>query len=155
MNEPTQTSPTASPPENSPGGPELLPNPPPSPPAPATGGPSLGGDMNANQWAMILHLSQLAGMIVPGVGLAAPIIIWQLKKEQFPELNPHGMMVTNWIISLLIYYVVAIIIARITCVGILLLVPLSIVAVVFAILGGLKARDGVLWKYPLSLTFLK
>jgi uncharacterized protein len=124
----------------------------PAPPSPAPAG---GGNLDAKQWAMFLHLSSLAGMIVVGVGFATPIVIWQIKKEQFPELNPHGMMVTNWIISLAIYYLVASIIGSLTCVGFLLLVPVSILAIVFPILGGLKARDGILWKYPLTITFLK
>jgi hypothetical protein len=125
---------------------------PPSAPAPA----AFGSDMDAKQWAMFLHLSQLAGVIVPGLGLAAPIVIWQIKKPQFPELDPHGKMVTNWIISELIYCLVAGILSVITCgAGALLFIPIAIVAMVFPILGGLKARDGVLWKYPLTITFLK
>ena len=32
---------------------------------------------------------------------------------------------------------------------------LTIIAIVFPILGGLKARDGILWKYPITITFLK
>jgi hypothetical protein len=34
--------------------------------------------------------------------LIAPIIIWQLKKNEFPELDAHGKVVVNWIISVLI-----------------------------------------------------
>ena len=65
-------------------------------------------------------------------------------------------MVTNWIISELIYCLVAGILSLITCgVGTLLFIPIAIVAMVFPILGGLKARDGVLWKYPLTITFIK
>ena len=109
--------------------------------------------MDAKQWAMLLHLSQLAGVVVPGLGLAAPIVIWQIKKDQFPELNAHGVMVTNWIISLLIYCVVAGVLIPITC-GLLFL-PIMVVAIAFPILGGLKARDGILWNYPVTIKFLK
>jgi len=127
-----------------------------APPPVASGGASFGSDMDAKQWAMLLHLSQLAGVLVPGIGLAAPIVIWQVKKAQFPELDDHGKMVTNWIISLLIYTVAASLLSVITCgVGALLFIPVAVVAIVFPILGGLKARDGLLWKYPLTITFLK
>jgi hypothetical protein len=128
----------------------------PPPPAPAAGGTAFGSDMDAKQWAMLLHLSQLAGVLVPGLGLAAPIVIWQIKKSQFPELDPHGKMVTNWIISVLIYCVAASLLSVITCgFGALLFVPIAVVAIVFPILGGLKARDGLLWQYPLTIIFLK
>lgn len=129
---------------------------PPPPVAPAPACACFGSDMDAKQWAMFLHLSQLAGVLIPGLGLAAPIVIWQMKKPQFPELDAHGKMVTNWIISLLIYCVAASLLSVITCgVGALLFIPVAVVAIVFPILGGLKARDGVLWKYPLTITFIK
>jgi uncharacterized Tic20 family protein len=150
MNETTPSSPAPPPSDDYTSPPDASPPPPPTP------APAPGGNMDAKQWAMLLHLSQLAGVIVPGLGLAAPIVIWQIKKEQFPELDPHGKMVTNWIISLLIYCVAASILSVITCgFGALLFVPIAVVAIVFPILGGLKARDGVLWKYPLTITFLK
>lgn len=134
--------------------PDTAPAPPPA--VPAAGGTAFGSDMDAKQWAMLLHLSQLAGVLVPGLGLAAPIVIWQIKKAQFPELDPHGKMVTNWIISVLIYCVAASLLSVITCgFGALLFVPIAVVAIVFPILGGLKARDGLLWQYPLTIIFLK
>ena len=43
--------------------------------------------MNARQWAMFLHFSLLAGFVVPILGLIVPIIIWQLKKTDLPEIN--------------------------------------------------------------------
>ena len=40
-------------------------------------------------------------------------------------------------------------------VGIPLLLVLAVVAVVFPIIGGIKANNGEVWKYPLSITFFK
>ena len=152
MNENTPSDPVPSPTEDH-SNPAATP---PSPPAPAPGSASFGSNMDGKQWAMLLHLSQLAGVVVPGLGLAAPIVIWQIKKEQFPELDTHGKMVANWIISLLIYCVAASILSVVTCgFGALLFIPIALVAIVFPILGGLKARDGLLWKYPITITFLK
>ena len=110
--------------------------------------------MNARQWAMILHLSLLAGCVIPLAGLVAPIIIWQLKKEEFPEIDAHGKVVVNWIISSLIYAVVSGILVFVL-VGFFLLLVLAVLSVIFPIIGGIKANDGQLWKYPLSIPFLK
>ena len=41
------------------------------------------------------------------------------------------------------------------CIGLIILIPLAIAAIVFPILGGLKAKDGIFWKYPLTIDFLK
>jgi uncharacterized Tic20 family protein len=43
-------------------------------------------------WAMFLHLSQLANLLLPLAGLVAPILIWQLKKDQLPALDQQGKM---------------------------------------------------------------
>jgi len=110
-------------------------------------------DQETRQWAMLLHLSQLAGFVIPFGGLILPILIWQLKKEDMPELDIHGKVVANWIISETIYTIVSIVLAFVV-VGIFLLIPLSIIAIVFPIMGAVKANEGQIWKYPLSISFL-
>ncbi|MEZ6095927.1 MAG: DUF4870 domain-containing protein [Pirellulaceae bacterium] len=57
--------------------------------------------MESNKWALILHLSVFAGYAVPMVGLIAPLIIWQMKKDEVPGLDAHGRIVMNSIISFL------------------------------------------------------
>ncbi len=52
-------------------------------------------------------LIRFLGYVIPFGGLIAPILIWQLKKEQFPDLDQHGKMVVNFIISMLVYSAVA------------------------------------------------
>src|SRR5262245_53506559 len=66
-------------------------------------------DEQTRQWAMFLHLSLLAGFVVPMAGLVAPILIWQLKKTELPGIDAHGKNALNWVISVLIYAVVCVI----------------------------------------------
>ena len=40
-------------------------------------------------------------------------------------------------------------------IGIPLLMALCAIAIIFPIIGGIKANDGILWKYPLSIPFLE
>ena len=60
-------------------------------------------EKETRNWAMFLHLSLLSGFLIPFAGLIAPIVIWQLKKEEMPEIDAHGKMVANFILSMLIY----------------------------------------------------
>lgn len=106
------------------------------------------------QMGMFLHLSQLANFIVPPVGIIAPILLWQLKKDEMPALDAHGKMVTNWIISSLIYGVVSGVLV-IFIVGIFLLIALGLLSIIFPIIGGIKANNGEYWEYPLTIKFLK
>jgi len=111
-------------------------------------------DRQVRQWALVLHLSLLAGFLIPLAGLVAPIIIWQLKKEEMPGLDAHGKVVANWIISSIIYLGVSVLLIFVL-IGIPLILLLCLVGVIFPIIGGIKASDGEVWKYPMSITFFR
>lgn len=108
----------------------------------------------SNTWAMILHLSLLAGFIIPLGGLIVPIVIWQLKKDEFPSIDAHGKMAVNFIISMAIYTVIALILTFVL-IGIFLLMLLAVVGVVLPIIAGIKANSGEVWDYPGMIKFFK
>lgn len=110
-------------------------------------------DSETRQWAMFLHLSLLAGVLVPGAGFILPIILWQTKKNELPGIDAHGKMVTNWMLSALIYGAVFGLLSFLL-IGLPLLGILGIVSVVFPIIGGMKANEGTLWAYPLTIRFI-
>lgn len=123
-------------------------------------------DAQTNQWAFILHLSQLTGIVLPLAGLLAPIVIWQMKKYELPELDLHGKMVLNWIISQVIYVAVCfgLFVMAFTFSGIgnpitLMAFPLifiiGLLGLIFAVIGGMHAKNGNVWHYPLSLPILQ
>ena len=111
-------------------------------------------DDQTKQWAMILHLSVFAGYLIPLAGLLAPILIWQIYKDKMPELDAHGKMVTNFMISMVIYMTVSILLIFVV-IGIPLVAVLGIVGFVYPIIGGLKANNGELWNYPGVIKILK
>jgi uncharacterized Tic20 family protein len=111
-------------------------------------------DKDTCTWAMFLHFSLLLGFAVPLGGLIAPIIIWQLKKDQMPEIDAHGKMALNFILSMLIYSLIAFVLTFVL-IGIFVFMALAVIAVVFPIIGGIKANSGELWKYPLTLNLIK
>ncbi len=115
-----------------------------------TGQPLTQRDRDVRQWAMFLHLSALAGFVVPVAGWVAPIIIWQVKKDEFPELDEHGRIVVNWMISAVIYTFISILLI-VVIIGIPMLVVLGFITVVFPVIGGIKANNGEIWPYPMSL----
>jgi len=102
------------------------------------------------QWALLIHLSQFAGYVVPLGGLILPILLWQLKKHESPEIDAHGKVVANWIVSELIYGTCCLFLFFFL-IGIPLLLGLLLLGVIFPLVGAVKANDGVVWRYPLSL----
>jgi uncharacterized protein len=111
-------------------------------------------DTNARTWAMLLHFSVFAGYIVPIAGLIAPVVIWQIKKNEYPELDEHGKAVVNFIISLVIYSLISAVLV-IVLIGVPLLLALAAIGIIFPIIGGIKANNGELWRYPLTLNIIK
>ena len=107
------------------------------------------------QMGLFLHLSQLANAVVPPLGIVAPIVIWQMNKDKIPALDAHGKMVTNWILSSLVYWVVSIFLLFVFFIGLIPMLGLMITGIVFPIIGAIKANNGEFWEYPLTIRFLK
>jgi uncharacterized Tic20 family protein len=118
----------------------------------APGAPDEIHGVKTRTWCMLLHLSQLLAF-AGGIGIIAPIIMWVVSKDQSRDANRHGIVVMNWMISSLIYSIVSGILA-VVLIGIPLLITLLVLLVVFPIIGALKANEGILWRYPLSIKFM-
>ena len=106
------------------------------------------------QMGMFLHLSQLANIILFPVGIILPIVLWQTQKDKMPALDAHGKEVVNWMISETTYMIVSIVLIFLI-IGIFLLPVVALVGIIFPIIGAVKANNGELWHYPLSIRFLK
>ena len=107
---------------------------------------------DVNTWSMFIHLSQLCGYLVPIAGLIVPIVLWQIRKDESEVIDKHGRIVTNWIISEMIYAFICVLLF-IVLIGIPMIIALAVMGIVFPILGGVKANNGEMWPYPLSIRF--
>lgn len=117
-------------------------------------GKSLDSTEEERQYALYIHLSQLAGLLVPVLGLLLPLILWQVKKNGSAYIDANGKIVMNWMLSNLIYTVICGILILIL-IGIILLIGLQICCLVFTVKGCIKAGKGEVWPYPLSIPFFK
>lgn len=119
--------------------------------------PPVAPDQETRQWILATHLTALAGLVIPLGNLIGPLIVWLLKKQQFPAVDIVGRDVLNFQISWTIWLVVSLIIA---VVGSCLVVPIALPFVtwiawlVLVIVGGVKASNGEAYKFPLTIKFL-
>jgi hypothetical protein len=113
-----------------------------------------GISTDTNTWGMILHLSQFCGYVVPLAGIVVPILLWQMKKDDSPLIDQHGRIVVNWVITA---YILGLLFGLLCfiLIGIPLLFVLGVLAVVFPIVGAVKALNGVAWVYPCSIPFFR
>ena len=105
------------------------------------------------QWCMFMHLSQFAGYAIPFAGIIAPIVMWRTRADQSEEIDEHGRMIVNAMLSFFCYWITAIILCFVV-IGIPLVFVLGIASIAFPIIGAIKADEGVLWRYPLVIPFL-
>ncbi len=111
-------------------------------------------NMELSSYCMLMHLSQFAGIIVPFGGIALPIIMWATNKDKSSIIDQHGKNILNWMISFYIYISISAILILLI-VGIFALIALGLVAVIFAIIGAVKANNKEIFNYPLTIPFIK
>jgi len=119
-----------------------------SPATPAAGNQGAAPSRDDTNIAILMYILSIPTIFI------APLIIWILKKEQSPFLDDQGKEVLNWCIT---YFIAGIVCVPLMFVGIgaFLAGILSVLHVVFGILGALKAKDGLAYRYPFALRLLK
>jgi uncharacterized Tic20 family protein len=112
---------------------------------------------DARMWAMFCHIAGLAGLIpiTPVLGsIIAPLIIWQIKKDEFEFVDEHGKEALNFQISILIYALGAGLLCF-ACVGFFLLPVVYIFDLIFLLIAAVKANNGEHYRYPICIRFIK
>ncbi|MFA5007918.1 MAG: DUF4870 domain-containing protein [Candidatus Omnitrophota bacterium] len=106
-------------------------------------------------WAMLCHLTGLASFIgVPLGNVIAPLVIWLIKKEEFPFVAEQGKESLNFQISMTIYAIVSGILCMVF-IGFILLAAIAITDLILVINAAVKANKGEGYKYPLAIKFIK
>jgi len=104
---------------------------------------------------ILLHVSQLAGYVVPGAGFVAPIVMWITNKDEYEEVDRHGKIVLNWMVSSLIYMAISFVLIFALGIGLIGIAVIPVVCTIFAIIGAIKASEGEYWEYPMTIKFFK
>src|SRR5580700_2923047 len=106
-------------------------------------------------WGMLAHLSALAGLVMPLVGIVlGPLIVWLARRDDSPFVAAHAKEALNFNISVLIGAVVCLVLT-LMFVGILLGLALFIAWLVLTLIAAIKASEGETYRYPFSLRLLK
>jgi uncharacterized protein len=129
------------------------------------GNPSAAAS-STRAWEVLCHLSSLLGLLgVPLGNILAPLVVWLLKRGESAGVDAHGKESLNFHISWSLYWVLAFAIVVALCfvlIGFVMLPGLLILGVVgwitmliLTIIGSVKASNGELYRYPLTIRFLK
>ena len=112
-------------------------------------------DKQAKTYAMLAHLLGLAWFVIPCVGnIVGPLVVWLVKKDEFPFVDEQGKEAINFQISATIYLIISGIL-MIALVGFLLAPAVWIAWLIFTIVGAVNANDGKSYRYPLTIRFIR
>lgn len=131
-------------------------------------------------WGALTHILGLAGGVVPFGNVFGPLIMWQLKRNESRFVDENGKSALNFQISFTIYMMALLILffalffssivsasadggssaseAAIPIAVILFIILFAILAVAqlaLMIIGTIKASNGEVYRYPLSIRFVK
>jgi uncharacterized Tic20 family protein len=116
--------------------------------------PPAGGDSSKDDrtLAMIAHLGGIL------VSFIAPLIVWLMKKDQPGFVEDQAKEALNFQITALIAFVALSILSMVpfaVCLSGPAALLLYIAVVVLSIMAGVKANDGVRYRYPVTLRLIK
>jgi len=104
---------------------------------------------------MLAHLSAFAGLLIPVAGsILAPWGIWLARRGQSSFVAGQAKEALNFNISVAIAWLVCWVLTYIF-IGILLGVALFVCWLSMTILAGIRAGEGVAYRYPFSLRLVK
>lgn len=104
-------------------------------------------------WAMLCHISTFAGFVVPFGNIIGPLVIWMIKKDEFPLVADQGKEALNFQISMAIYLIISAILI-IVVIGIPMLILLGIFDLIATVVAAIKANEGVKFRYPATIRFI-
>ncbi len=104
---------------------------------------------------MLCHLLSFAGYAgIPFGHIIGPLIMWLVKKEDSEFIDECGKEAINFQISLTIYSIVSVFLMFIF-IGVFTFIALVIVNLVCVIKAAIKANEGIIYRYPITIRFIK
>ena len=135
-------------------------------PPPVTETPVDGISAEQRQWAMFAHLSALVGGVVTAgwagsVGcFIGPLVIWMVKKDTMPFVDDQAKEALNFNITVAIAFLALLLFSVFTLgIGLLIAIPgwiiIGLFWLVLTIIAGIKANEGVAYRYPFAVRLVK
>jgi hypothetical protein len=107
-----------------------------------------GASQDEKNMAMLIYILGIF------TGFVAPLIIWLLKKESMPFVNDQGKEVLNFQITTILAWIVCVLLSFIV-IGFFLMPVVGLGYLILMIMGALKAKDGIAYRFPFALRLLK
>ena len=109
----------------------------------------------SNMWGMLCHLTSLSVYIgIPFGNIIGPLVVWLIKKDEFPFVNEQGQESLNFQISMTIYGFVSVILCLVV-IGFVLIGIILVANIILVVIASVKANKGEAYRYPFTIRFIK
>ena len=106
-------------------------------------------------WGMLAHLSALAGLVLPLIGIVlGPLAVWLTRRDESEFVAAHAKAALNFNITVLLG-ALACLLLMLVFVGILLGTALFVFWLAMTLIAAIKASEGQTYHYPFSLRLVK
>ena len=120
----------------------------------------------SRSWEVMCHLSALVAWLgMPFGNLIGPFVVWIIKRGDSPSIDAHGREVLNFQLSWTLYifaFAAMTVVLMFILIGFLMLPFLiaacligPVISLILSIIGAVKAGNGELFHYPLTIRFLR
>ncbi len=106
------------------------------------------------QYASFAHLGGIAYIFGGFVGWVPALIIWLIFKDRGQFTNTEAKEALNFQITIVIATIVGWVLS-VVVIGFIILLAAFVLSIIFSILGYLKAKDGIPYRYPFAFRFIK
>ncbi|MDB6070733.1 MAG: hypothetical protein JWL81_1904 [Verrucomicrobiales bacterium] len=134
---------------------------PPIPPTPHYTYPA-AAPLSESSMGMFCHLLAFVGCFMPGIGnVLGPLVFWLIFREKSPSANYHGKEAINFQINISIALAASFLFfvllgwLIIGLIGLPLMFVIGIYAIVMTIIATIKTSEGVPYRYPFVIRFIK
>ena len=106
-------------------------------------------------WATFCHVGALSLYLgIPFGNIIVPLVLWLLKKNEFPFVDEQGKEALNFQISMTIYSIIAGLLAF-ALIGFLIFPVLIVVHVTLTIIAIVQTNKGENYRYPITIRIIK
>ena len=105
-------------------------------------------------WGMFCHLVVFLGFIIPFASIIGPLVIWIIKRDEMPFVEDQGKESLNFQITMMLATIVSALL-MLVLIGFVLIFIVLIFQFIVVIIASIKANEGVYYRYPLNIRFIK
>jgi len=106
------------------------------------------------QLLVLTHLSQLLTHVTGFGGLVVPLVLWLTQRDKVKGMDVHGKAIVNFQLSMLLWAVISIPAIFLLGLGFLMLVFIGIISFILPIVNAIKASNGELPGYFMTIRFI-